>query len=73
MVKTLELAISKAANVSKAAQEQLGCELLERIDALAELRAEIEIGLQELDAGLGEDLDIEDLIQEARCMPWCLP
>ena len=66
MVKTLELAISKAANLSEAAQEQLGRELLERIDALAELRAEIEIGLRELDAGLGEDLDIEGLIREAR-------
>jgi hypothetical protein len=66
MVKTLELAISKAANLSEAAQEQLGRELLERIDALAELRAEIEIGLKELDAGLGEELDIEALIREAR-------
>ena len=66
MVKTLELAISKAANLSEAAQEQLGRELLERIDALDELRAEIEIGLRELDAGLGEELDIEALIQEAR-------
>jgi len=66
MVKTLELAISKAANLSEAAQEQLGRELLERIDALAELRAEIEVGLRELDAGLGEELDIEDLIREAR-------
>jgi hypothetical protein len=66
MVKTLELAISKAANLSEAAQEQLGRELLERIDALAGLRAEIEVGLRELDAGLGEDLDIEDVIREAR-------
>ena len=40
--------------------------MLERIDELAELRAEIEIGLRELDAGLGEELDIEGLIQEAR-------
>ncbi len=66
MVKTLELAISKAANLPEAAQEQLGRELLERIDALAELRAEIEMGLKELDAGLGEELDIEELIREAR-------
>jgi hypothetical protein len=66
MVKTLELAISKAAGLSEAAQEQLGRELLERIDELAELRAEIEIGLKELDAGLGEELDIEALIREAR-------
>jgi hypothetical protein len=66
MAKTLELAVSKAANLSEAAQEQLGRELLDRIDALAELRAEIEIGLRELDAGLGEELDIEALIREAR-------
>ena len=65
MVKTLELAISKAASLSEAAQEQLGRELLERIDELAELRAAIEVGLRELDAGLGEDLDVELLIREA--------
>jgi hypothetical protein len=66
MVKTLELAISKAASLSEAAQEQLGLELLERIDELAELRAQIEIGLRELDAGLGEELDIAGLLEEAR-------
>jgi hypothetical protein len=66
MVKTLELAITKAATLPEAAQEQLGRELLERIDALAELRSEIEIGLRELDAGLGEELDVEDVIRQAR-------
>lgn len=66
MVKTLELAMSKAAALPEAAQEQLGRELLEHIDALSELRAEIEIGIKELDAGLGEELDIEDVIREAR-------
>jgi hypothetical protein len=66
MVKTLELAIEKAASLPEAAQEQLGRELLERIETLAELRAEIEIGIRELDAGLGEELDIEDVIRQAR-------
>jgi hypothetical protein len=66
MVKTLELAIAKAASLPEAAQEQLGRELLERIESLAELRAEIEIGIRELDAGLGEELDIESIIREAR-------
>ena len=36
------------------------------LDELAQLRAEIQIGLNELDAGLGEELDIEELIREAR-------
>ena len=65
MVKTLELAITKAANLPEAAQEQLGRELLERIDTLEGLRAEIEIGIRELDAGMGEELDIEDVIRQA--------
>jgi len=66
MVKTLELAMSKAAALPEAAQEQLGRELLEHIETLTELRAEIEIGIKELDAGKGEELDIEDVIREAR-------
>ncbi len=66
MVKTLELALLKAATLSEEAQEHLGRELLERIDTLAALRAEIEAGLRQLDAGEGEELDIEEFIKEAR-------
>ena len=66
MVKTLELAIAKAVELPEAAQEQLGREILERIDVLADLRAELEIGVREFDAGLGEPLDIEDVIAQAR-------
>ena len=66
MVKTLELAMTKAAALPEAAQEQLGRELLERIDTSAKLRIEIEAGVRELDAGLGEELDIEDIIRQAR-------
>jgi len=66
MVKTLEIAISKVSALPEAAQEQLGREILERIETLAQLRAEIEIGVRELDAGLGEKLDIEAVIREAR-------
>lgn len=66
MVKTLELAMAKAASLPEAAQERLGRELLERINSLAELRAEIEIGIRQLDAGEGEELNIEDVIRQAR-------
>jgi hypothetical protein len=66
MTKTLELAISKALQLPEAAQERIGRELLNRIDTLEELRAEIEIGIKELDAGLGKPLDIEDVIRRAR-------
>jgi hypothetical protein len=47
MSTTLELAISKAAMLSEPAQEQLGRELLERIETLARLREELETGLRE--------------------------
>ncbi len=66
MVKTLELALSKAAELPEAAQEQLGRELLERIDTLSKLRSEIEVGLKELDDGKGEELDLEDFLREVR-------
>jgi len=66
MTKILELAMSKASKLSPAAQEQLGRELLERIDMLEALRSEIEIGVKELDAGLGHTLDVEDVIRQAR-------
>ena len=62
MVKTLQLAMTRAAALPEAAREQLGRELLERIARLNELRAAIEIGVRELDAGLGQQLDIEELI-----------
>jgi len=65
MVKTLEIAISKVSNLSEAAQEQLGRELLERIETLEQLRNEIEVGIRELDAGLGEELDIDNVIEQA--------
>lgn len=66
MVKTLELALSKVSALPDATQEQLGRELLDRIDALARLRAEVEIGLRELAAGEGLKLDIEEVIRQAR-------
>jgi len=66
MVRTLELAMSKAAELPEAAQEQLGREMLERIDALAELRNAIELGVRQLDAGEGKELDIAEIIRQAR-------
>jgi Arc/MetJ-type ribon-helix-helix transcriptional regulator len=66
MVKTLELAMEKAATLPEAAQEQLGREILKHIDQLATLRAELEIGIQQLDAGLGRELDLEEFLRRAR-------
>lgn len=64
--KTLELAMNKAARLPEAAQEQIGREVLERIETLSELRAQLEIGIQQLDAGRGEELDIDEVIRQVR-------
>ncbi len=66
MTSTLRLAMEKAAQLPEAAQEQIGLELLDRIAALEELRAEIQIGIDQLDAGLGEPLDVEDVKRRGR-------
>jgi hypothetical protein len=66
MATALELAMAKAAALPEAAQEQLGRELLERIEALTQLRAKIDEGIRELDAGLGEELDIDKFLDQLR-------
>ena len=65
MIKILELAINKVAALPEAAQEQLGREILERVDLLSELRTEVEAGIAELNSGLGAPLDVEEVIAEA--------
>jgi hypothetical protein len=63
MGKMLELAISKAATLPEEQQEALGRDLLRRIDAMAELRADIEEGLAQLNAGLGRELDLDAFLK----------
>jgi hypothetical protein len=66
MTRTLELALAKAAELPEATQDALGLALLERIEEISRLRAELQIGIDELDAGLGTPLDIEDVIRRGR-------
>ena len=66
MTSTLELAFEKASKLPEAAQEQIGLEMLERIAAIEDLRKELEIGIRELDAGLGQPLDVEDVKRRGR-------
>lgn len=64
MTSTLALAIERASQLPEAAQERIGLELLERIEAFEALRADIDIGIRELDAGLGVEIDFEELVKE---------
>jgi hypothetical protein len=64
MTSTLELAVAKVSQLSEAAQEVIGREILEWMEKLEALRADIQIGIDELDAGLGRELDIEEFLAE---------
>jgi len=58
--------MEKVATLPEAAQERIGRDVLEHIEGLAELRAELEVGIKQLDAGLGEELDMDEVIARAR-------
>lgn len=48
------------------AQDRIVRELIDCLDRLNALRADLEIGLRQLDAGQGKDIDFEDLLERAR-------
>jgi hypothetical protein len=64
MTDMLALAIEKASRLSEAAQDRIALELLEQIAALEALRAELQIGIDEAEGGLTQELDIETLLRE---------
>jgi hypothetical protein len=66
--KTLDEALAKAHELPEADQERIGRELSDYIDHLRALRSDLNEGLRSLDAGLGRQLDIEDVIARARAM-----
>jgi hypothetical protein len=64
--KILETAMAEIASLPESDQEKIGQELLAHIEKLQSLRAEIDKGIQSLDAGKGKKLNIEDVIRRAR-------
>jgi hypothetical protein len=58
MNSTLQRAIAEASQIDDPAQEAIGREILRWIDERRVLRAELQIGIDELDAGLGRPLDV---------------
>jgi hypothetical protein len=64
MTKTLQKAIAEVARLSDADQEKIGRRLLSHVERLRQLRAEIDKGTDSLDAGLGQEFDVESLIRQ---------
>lgn len=63
--KTLDQAVAKAKLLPAADQRRIAEELDRYLDELASLREKLEEGVRSLDAGLGRELDIDDLIARA--------
>jgi hypothetical protein len=63
--KTLDQAVAKAKLLSAADQERIAQQLDRYVDELAALREKINQGVRSLGAGLGRELDIENLIDRA--------
>ncbi len=66
MTKVLREAIAKVEALPEAEQDRIARELIDYLDKLNALRSEVQIGLRQLDAGEGRELDIEDVITQAR-------
>jgi hypothetical protein len=66
MVKVLEEAVAKITALPETDQEQIGRKLLEHVEKLRALRADLQAGIDSLDAGRSKELDIGDIIKRAR-------
>ncbi|HEY5047428.1 MAG TPA: hypothetical protein VII49_05360 [Rhizomicrobium sp.] len=66
MVKTLERAIAEVTSLPVSDQEQIGQKLLSHVEKLRRLRSELDKGVRSLDAGEGQELNVEQFLAEAR-------
>ena len=66
MTNALKEAVAVVEQLPEADQEHIGRKVLQHVEKLRELRAEIDKGARELDAGKGVALDIDDVIATAR-------
>lgn len=66
MTKTLKLAMDKAAELPRQAQEEIARDVLERVNSIEHIRDALKVGIAELDAGLGQPVDLQTLLTRAR-------
>ncbi len=66
MTKVLREAIAKVEALPEADQDRIARELLDYLNKLSALRADVEIGMRQIEAGESAELDIEEIIKQAR-------
>ena len=64
MTKILREAMAKVEALPEEEQDRIARELIDYLDKLSALRAEVAIGIRQLDAGEGRELDIESFLAE---------
>jgi hypothetical protein len=68
MIKVLKEALDQVATLPEADQEQIGRELLEHALKIRTLRADLQAGVDSLDRGRGQELDMDGVIRRAHCL-----
>jgi hypothetical protein len=66
MTNVLKEALDQVATLPEADQEQIGRELLEHVLKIRALRADLQAGVDSLDRGRGQELDMNGVIRRAR-------
>jgi signal transduction histidine kinase len=66
MTKVLRDAVARVEALPESEQDRIARELIDYLDKLNALRIDVEIGIRQLNAGEGRELDIEDVIRQAR-------
>ncbi len=62
--KTLQAAMEKAAELPAATQDEIAREVFEHIENISRLRAALDVGLREADAGSSVPVDFDGLKRE---------
>ena len=66
MTKLLEEAIAKVSKLPEATQQSIAEDLIAHVTSVEHLRAELQKGIDSLDRGEGQELDIDQVIKTAR-------
>ena len=66
MTKLLEEAMAKVSQLPEATQESIAEDLIAHVTSVEHLRAELQKGIDSLDRGEGQELNIEQVIRTAR-------
>jgi hypothetical protein len=66
LTKIFKDAIDTVSTLSEAEQDKIGRELLDHVEKLRALRADLQAGVASLDAGKAKTLDMKEVVAQAR-------